>query len=371
VIATVALGQGAQSTISAQIASLGVNMLMVSPGSQATQGMRSGAGTITTLTEDDAKAIREECPSVSEVCETVGTGASIVFGNQNWSSRASGVGANYLEVKDWEIVEGAFFSESDVRGSAKVCVLGKTVVDNLFDGQSPVGQLVRLKKFPFRVIGVLAEKGQSSWGQDQDDVILAPYTTVQKKMLGIQHLQGMQISAVSEQHIDTAQQEITDVLHRRHRIAEGEDDDFNIRTQKDIATTFENTAKTMQLLLLAIASVSLLVGGIGIMNIMLVSVTERTREIGVRMAIGARGRDILFQFLVEAVVMTAVGGMLGIAFGSGVSRLVTQIMKWPTVVSPTAMAVAVGFSMGIGVFFGFYPAWKASRLNPIEALRYE
>ena len=371
VIATVALGQGAQATISAQIAALGVNMLMISPGSAATQGMRGGAGTLQTLTVDDAKALREECPSIAQVCETVGTGVSVVFGNQNWSTRVSGTGANYLDVKDWDIVDGAFFTDQEVRSAAKVCVLGKTVVDNLFEGQSPIGAVIRLKKFPFRVIGVLSEKGQSSWGQDQDDLIVAPYTTVQKKMLAITHLQGIQVSALTENHIDTANKEIQEVLHRRHHISDGEDDDFSIRSQKDIAATFEATAKTMQMLLLAIASVSLLVGGIGIMNIMLVSVTERTREIGVRMAIGARPSDILFQFLVEAVVMTGLGGLLGIGLGSLISHLVTTVMHWPTMVSPVAMAIAVGFSAAIGVFFGFYPAWKASRLNPIEALRYE
>ena len=371
VIATVALGQGAQATISSQIAALGVNMLIISPGSAATQGMRGGAGTLQTLIPDDAKALREECPSLSEVCETVGTGANAISGNQNWSTRLTGTGANYLKVKDWEIVDGAFFTDQDVRAASKVCVLGKTVADNLFEGRSPVGQVIRIKKFPFRVIGVLDEKGQTSWGQDQDDLILAPYTTVQKKMLAITHIQGIQCSAASEKLIDQANDEIVEVLHRRHHIADGEDDDFAVRTQKDIAQTFENTAKTMQMLLLAIASVSLLVGGIGIMNIMLVSVTERTREIGVRMAIGARPFDILFQFLVEAVVMTGVGGLLGIAVGSGIAHLVTNVMGWPTMVSPVAMAIAVGFSAGIGVFFGFYPAWKASRLNPIEALRYE
>ena len=371
VIATVALGQGAQATISAQIAALGVNMLMISPGSSAAGGMRGGAGTLTTLTVDDAKALREECPSIAEVCETVGTSGSIVSGNQNWSSRVSGTGANYLAVKDWDIVDGAFFTDQDVRAASKVCVLGKTVVDNLFEGASPVGQVVRIKKFPFRVIGVLSEKGQSSWGQDQDDVILCPYTTVQKKMLAITTLQGIQVSAISENHIDIAQKEINDTLHRRHHIADGEDDDFSIRTQKDLANTFESTAKTMQLLLLAIASVSLLVGGIGIMNIMLVSVTERTREIGVRMAIGARPSDILFQFLVESVVMSILGGVVGLIVGYTGAILLAHFTGWTTAVPASSVFIAVGFSAGVGVFFGYYPARKAAALNPIEALRYE
>jgi putative ABC transport system permease protein len=371
VIATVALGQGAQHAVSAQIAALGVNMLMVSPGSQAMGGHRLGAGTLTTLTVDDARAIREECPSVAEVCETVGTSAQAIFGNQNWSTRMTGTGANYTAVKDWEVGEGDFFTEQDVRSAVKVCVIGKTVADALFEDASPVGQVIRIRKFPFRVVGVLAEKGQSTWGQDQDDIVVAPYTTVQKKLLAIAHLHGVQASALDEEAIDQASAEIGDLLRRRHRMADGEDDDFTIRTQKDIASAFEGTARTMQLLLLGIASVSLLVGGIGIMNIMLVSVTERTREIGIRLAIGARARDILVQFLVEAVVITAAGGILGLGLGTAASFAITRLMTWPTVVSPAVMVLAVGFSATIGIFFGFYPAWKASALNPIDALRYE
>ncbi|MBM4085537.1 MAG: FtsX-like permease family protein, partial [Planctomycetes bacterium] len=315
VIAMVAIGQGASATVRAQIASLGTNMLMVMPGSSGSGGVRWGSGSVTTLTSEDSQAIGRECPAVAHVSAGVRTVAQVVFGNQNWSTSIFGGSEQYLDVKDWPMESGSYFTASDVRAANKVCVIGKTVEENLFQGMDAAGQIIRVKRIPFRVLGVLTRKGQTSWGQDQDDVVIMPHTTAQKKILGITHVNMIMVSATAVDMINEASRQITALLRQRHRLQFKEDNDFTIRTQNEIASAAETTSKVMSTLLASIASVSLIVGGIGIMNIMLVSVTERTREIGIRMAVGARGRDILFQFLVESVVLSAIGGAIGVGLG--------------------------------------------------------
>ena len=371
VIAMVSIGQGARSSVQAQIASLGTNVLMVFPDHTTQSGVRGGMGTLANLLEDDAKAIAEECPSVAAVSPQVRTSTQVVFGDQNWNTGVQGVSPEFVQIRDWPIESGSFFTDSDVRGAAKVAVLGKTVTDYLFGGQDPIGQIVRIKKLPFKVVGVLARKGGAASGADQDDIVIVPYTSAQKKLLGHRHFGIILVSAVNRNLIPQAQQEITDLLRQRHRIPSDADDDFTIRSQSDIAATAEATSKVMTILLGSIASVSLLVGGIGIMNIMLVSVTERIREIGIRMAVGARGRDILFQFLVEAVVLSTFGGILGILLGMVSSKVISSLAHWPTLIAANSVLLAFLFSGIVGIFFGFYPAQKAARLDPIEALRYE
>jgi putative ABC transport system permease protein len=371
VIAMVGIAEGARSEVQAQISTLGTNVLMVFPGSVTQGGVRSGWGSVTSMTVEDAATILESCPSVARVAPTVRTVGQVVAGNQNWSTAIQGAGAAYFEIRDWPLQSGLPFTDLDVRSATKVCVLGASVVEKLFPNQDPIGQVVRIKKVPFTVLGVLARKGGSSMGADQDDLVVAPFTTVQKRIMGITHIQGMNISAVSKEKIPEAQSEIEALLRRRHRIPTGGVDDFMIRAQSDIAQAAEQTSRIMTLLLGSIASVSLLVGGIGIMNIMLVSVTERIREIGVRMAVGARTGDIRLQFLLEAVVLSTVGGLIGMLLGLGVSRMVSSMAGWPVLLSPGAVVMAFAFAVIVGVFFGFYPAEKASRLDPIEALRYE
>ncbi|HEX7878229.1 MAG TPA: ABC transporter permease, partial [Candidatus Eisenbacteria bacterium] len=325
----------------------------------------------TSMTGDDADAIRREAPSVARVAPTTRTVAQIVAGNQNWSTQVQGAGSDYFEVRDWPVEYGLPFTELDVRSAAKVAILGTTVAENLFPGDDPVGQVVRINKVPFSVLGILKKKGGNAMGSDQDDIIVVPYTTSQKRLQGITHIQGMMISAVTKERVPDAQDEITQILRRRHRIAPGGNDDFIIRAQSDIAATAEETSKVMTMLLGAIASVSLLVGGIGIMNIMLVSVTERIREIGIRMAVGARPGDILLQFLLEAIILSTLGGLIGVGLGLAISQIVSKAAGWSVLVAPPAVAMAFGFAVAIGVFFGFYPARKAALLDPIEALRYE
>jgi putative ABC transport system permease protein len=371
VIAMIGIAEGARTQVQQQISMLGTNMIMVFPGSVTQGGVHSGWGSITSMTADDATAILGGCPSVARVSPTVRTVGQVVVGNQNWATSIQGAGPDYFEIRDWPIQTGQSFTELDVRSAAKVCVLGASVAEQLFPGQNPVGQVVRIKKVPFNVLGVLSRKGANSHGDDQDDLVVAPYTTIQKRMMGISHIQGMTISAISKDRIDDAQEEITTLLRRRHRIAPGGSDDFMIRAQAEIAQTAEETSKVMTLLLGSIASVSLLVGGIGIMNIMLVSVTERIREIGIRMAIGAHPGDIRTQFLLEAIILSTLGGLIGVGMGVVVSRIVARAAGWPVLTSPQAVAMAFGFAVVVGVFFGFYPAQKASRLDPIEALRYE
>ena len=372
VITMVALGNGARVSIEQQIQSAGTNVIMISAGNFTAGGVRGGAGGANTLTPDDAVAIRE-VPGVQYLVETVrNRGGQVVAANQNWNTSIEGTNVDLPMIKSWPMESGTFLTATDLATNSKVCVIGTTVKSMLYpDGNDPVGEIIRIGKHPFKIIGVLTSKGQSSVGQDQDDVIYAPFTTVQKRMRGITYIEGMTVSAASADNIKQVADAISAVLRVRHKIQPGDNDDFMCRTLEDIAAIRTETTRTMTMLLASIAGVSLLVGGIGIMNIMLVSVTERTREIGLRLAIGARGGDVLLQFLVEAVVLSLLGGSIGIGLGFGLSQGLTQFLQWPTYVSPDAVLVAFGFAAAIGVFFGFYPARKASALDPIEALTYE
>ena len=372
VITMVALGNGASQSIEQQIASAGTNVIMVNAGNFTMGGVRQGAGASNTLMPEDAEAIRNEVPGVQYVAAGVDQGAQVVAGNQNWFSRVQGTDVELPLIRSWATESGAFFTPADVTSAAKVCVVGTTVRDMLFgEGIDPVGQVIRIRNQPFKVVGVMGSKGQSAMGQDQDDVIFAPYTTIQKKFRGITYIQNVTVSAASADSIKKVAEDIAALLRTRHRIQPGDSDDFMVRTLEDIAAMRTETTRTMTALLASIAGVSLLVGGIGIMNIMLVSVTERTREIGLRLAIGARGRDVLTQFLVEAIVISLLGGFIGIGLGYALSRGLTRFLEWPTFITPDAVAVAFGFAAATGIFFGFYPARKASALDPIEALRYE
>jgi putative ABC transport system permease protein len=370
VIAMIAVGGGAQAAVQAQINSLGSNFLMIFPGVATQSGARIFTGQ-STITEDDVAAVKSECPAVAYVSPSVRSGAQVVAGTMNWGTSIQGVGVDWPFVRSWNVEKGAFFGDSEVRSAAKVAVLGATVANELFPDGNAVDQMVRIKNIPFRVVGVLETKGGSTMGQDQDDTVIAPYTTVMKLIKKTVKIDMFMVSAASRFDVDEAQKEIEALLRQRHRIQPGQDSDFMIRSQQEIAQTADQTSRQMSALLAAIASISLLVGGIGIMNIMLVSVTERTREIGIRMAIGAKGRDILTQFLIEALSLSVAGGAIGIALGIGTSRFLAWKQKWPIVLSPAAILLAFGFSAAIGIFFGFYPAQKASRLDPIEALRYE
>jgi putative ABC transport system permease protein len=370
VIAMIGVGQGSQAAIRAQISSLGTNFLMVFPGVATQSGARIFTGE-STLTEDDVAAVKAECPAVAYVSPQSRTGAQVASAGLNWGTQIQGVGVEWPFIRSWNVEKGAFFGDSEVRAAAKVCLLGSTVADALFPGEDPVGQAVRIKNFPFRVVGVLETKGGSMMGQDQDDIVVAPYTTVMRLLKGRTKIDMFTAAAASRGAVEEAQKQIEALLRQRHRIQPGQDSDFMIRSQQEISQTADQTSRTLSLLLASAASISLLVGGIGIMNIMLVSVTERTREIGIRMAIGAKGRDILTQFLIEALALSVAGGAIGVALGVGASRFLAWKAKWPIEMSPAAVLLAFGFSAAIGVFFGFYPARKASRLDPIEALRYE
>jgi putative ABC transport system permease protein len=371
VIAMLAIGQGAEYSVKQQIAALGTNVVMVFPGAQQQGGVRTGAGTAVTLTEDDAAAIVRECPAVQYLSPGAIAGGQVIAGNLNWSTLVQGVGVDYLTIREWPLEYGDFFSDQDVKGATKVCVIGKTVADNLFPDSSPVDQTIRIRNVPFKVSGVLSKKGQNAMGQDQDDVILAPYTTVIRRLSHWPNLRYILVSADGLNDINTAQMQISELLRMRHKIQPYEADDFTIRNQTDLAATATATTQILTILLASIASVSLLVGGIGIMNIMLVSVTERTREIGIRMSIGARSRDILTQFIIEALVLSLMGGIVGIILGIGGSSMISTLAKWPTIVTAFSVALSFGFSIAIGIFFGYYPARKAAMLNPIDALRYE
>ncbi len=371
VIAMVAIGEGAKALVRAQIASLGTNLLVILPGTVTLGGARTGAGGVPTLVDSDAKAIMEEVPLISRASPVVRQVQQVIASDQNWSTAVQGVAPEFQQIRDWQVERGRFISQADVDSTAKVVLLGQTVAYNLFGDEDPVDAIIRIKKIPFRVIGTLGAKGQTGYGTDQDDVVMIPYTTMQKRVMGVAHVQQIVASAVSADATQEAKQQITDLLRQRHKIQPGREDDFNIRNLSDIAEAASNSAAVMAILLGSIASVSLLVGGIGIMNIMLVSVTERTREIGIRMAVGARSRDIMLQFIVEAVVMAAIGGTLGILLGIGSSSMINRMMQWPVLIRPDIVAVALLVSGGVGIFFGFYPAQKAAHLDPIDALRYE
>ncbi len=374
VIAMVAIGAGASKVISDQIASMGSNLLLVLPGSTTSGGLRTGSGGTPTLTYDDAKAIKAECPSVSEVAPTVRGTAQVVYGNQNWSTIVLGTTPEMVIVREWPIQSGRNLSQSDVDGATKNCLIGQTVAENLFGDSDPLGKIVRIKKVPFTVVGVLDRKGRSAQGTDQDDVIYIPLITAQRKVFGSlfpNTIGAMMIQAKDAESLKKAEEEVTSLLTQRHRIGPNKDADFTVRNLSEIMEVSAQSSKVMSLLLGAVASISLIVGGIGIMNIMLVSVTERTREIGIRMAIGAKEGDILLQFLTEAVLLTTLGGIVGMVLGVTSAFTVSKLAGWPTLISFQAIVIAVVFSAGVGVFFGFYPARKAASLNPIDALRYE
>ncbi|RJQ49658.1 MAG: FtsX-like permease family protein [Nitrospiraceae bacterium] len=374
VIAMLAVGTGASQQIESQISSIGSNLLMVLPGATTAGGVRMGAGTRPTLTMADAEAIKKDSPAVSDVAPILNGVAQVVYGHQNWSTGVVGTTPGMLNVREWELSSGRPFTEQDVKSATKVCLLGQTVVDNLFGDTDPVGKTIRIKKLPFTVIGVLQSKGQSPGGQDQDDTIYVPVTTAQKKLFGTAFPGMVRIIMVKAKSIDdlvSAEEQINALLKQRHRIGPREENDFTVRNLTQMLQAAEQSTKVMTILLGAIASVSLLVGGIGIMNIMLVSVTERTREIGIRMAVGARTWDIRLQFIIEALTLSLIGGIAGIIIGVSTSEILAALAEWPTIVSPLSVIMAFSFSGLVGIFFGFYPAYKASLLDPIEALRYE
>jgi putative ABC transport system permease protein len=373
VIAMVGIGQGASASIQSQIANLGNNMLQIWAGSSNSGGMRGGSGSNNTLTADDVEAIERECPAVRAATPGVRANGQLVFGNQNWSASGGISGSNekFPEIRSWTVGSGEFFTEGDVRTAARVCVLGKTVADNLFAGVDPVGQTLRIRNLPFRVVGVLNPKGSTAWGQDQDDTVIVPYTTAQKKMLTISHVHNAMVSAISPSATFTAEKQITELLRQRHKLGPNMENDFNVRNLSDVAEAADESSKIMTNLLASIAGVSLMIGGIGIMNIMLVSVTERTREIGIRMAIGARTGVIRRQFLIESITLSLVGGLIGVLFGIAASIIISSTLNWPTLISPVTIVGSVAFSIVVGVAFGYYPARKAAALDPIDALRYE
>jgi len=370
VIAMVAVASGASHAVQEAIGSLGTNFIMVFPGAVTQSGAHIHGGE-STLTEDDVEAVRRECPSVAYVSAGVRTAGQVVAGGLNWGTAIYGVGVDWPLIRAWNTSQGEFFTEAEVRAGAKVCVLGAAVAEELFPDGHAVGQIVRIKNVPFRVLGVLERKGGTTMGTDQDDQVVAPYTTVMKRLMGTTRINIMYIAAVSAEAVPRAEQEIEALLRQRHRIRPGQPSDVMMRSQEEIAGRAAESSRTMSVLLGSVAAISLLVGGIGIMNIMLVSVTERTREIGVRLAVGAKARHILLQFLLEAIILSVVGGGLGVALGMGVSRLLSRLAGWPTIVGAGSVGLAFGFAALVGIFFGFYPARKASRLDPIEALRYE
>jgi len=371
VIAMVAIGEGAKKKVQEQIASLGTNLLVILPGTVTLGGARTGFGGRQSLVPSDAKAIMDEIPIVSGASPVLRQVQQVIAGDQNWSTQTQGVAPEFQRIREWQVREGRFLSQADVDSTAKVALIGETVAYNLFGDNDPLDAIIRIKKIPFRVIGILAAKGQSGNGTDQDDVVMVPYTTMMKLVMGVTYIQQIIVAAVSADTTQEANNQIASLLRQRHKIRPGADDDFMIRNLSDIAEAASNSATVMAVLLGSIASVSLLVGGIGIMNIMLVSVTERTREIGIRMAVGARSRDIMLQFIVEAVVMAASGGVIGILVGIGSSNLIKYLAELPTLIRPDIIAISFLVSGTVGIFFGFYPARKAAQLDPIDALRYE
>jgi putative ABC transport system permease protein len=372
VIAMLAIGQGSKESIQAQISNLGTNLLTVFPSASMTGGVRLEAGTSIKMTIDDYKAVEARCPAVMYSTPTVRVSGQLIAGSQNWRTSVWGVNPDYFDIRNLTIQSGIAFSTADDHSASKVCVIGQTVDKYLFgEGIDPVGKQVRINKIPFSIIGMLTAKGQNAFGQDQDDIVIAPFTTVQERMMTVTYIQSIMVSATSEKMIPEASDEITQVLKERHHLGASEDPDFTIRSQADIANAASATAGILTILLASIASISLLVGGIGIMNIMLVSVTERTREIGIRMGVGARGRDVLLQFLIEALMISLIGGILGVGLGILTSEVIAGIMKWPVTITLESILLSFLFSTAIGIFFGWYPARKAASLNPIDALRYE
>jgi putative ABC transport system permease protein len=376
VIAMVGVGAGAQARVAEQIQSLGSNLIIVLSGSTTSGGIRLGQGSQLTITEEDSLAIAREIPAVQAAAPSMRGTAQVVYGNLNWATGIQGVTPDYAEAREWGVTSGRFLTIEDLDGATKVALLGQTTAENLFGDLDPLGQIIRIKKVPFTVVGVLDRKGQNSWGQDQDDIVIIPLTTAKKKVLGVSQANARSVGSISVkiragENMIEAEDQMRALLRQRHRLQPYQDDDFTLRNLSEILQTQEESSKVMTYLLAAIASVSLLVGGIGIMNIMLVSVTERTREIGLRMAVGARGRDILLQFLVEAVTLSLIGGIIGIALGVVSSQAISEFAEWRTQLPLGAVVMAFGFAAAVGVFFGFYPARKAARLDPIEALRYE
>lgn len=373
VITMMAIGQGSKQSIKSSLSGMGSNMITVMPSSNEPGGIQLAGSSIQTLVMEDVEAIKElNSPNIKGISPVVTASGQAIHGNNNWPTTMTGVSPDYLEIRQIKLKDGILFSEQDVKTFAKVCVLGQTVIDNLFPGgQDPIGKTIRFKNIPFQVIGVLAPKGQSNFGQDQDDIILTPYTTVQKRITATTYLQNIYISAANEDVSDAATAEITESLRKTHRLTEKESNDFTVRTQAELISTITSTSSMLTILLTAIASISLLIGGIGIMNIMYVSVTERTREIGLRMAIGGRGIDILMQFLVEAILLSITGGLIGVVLGITSTKVIGSLLNWPVLISETAILVSFAVCAFTGIFFGYYPARNASRLDPIEALRYE
>jgi putative ABC transport system permease protein len=372
VIAMLAIGQGSKKSIQDQMSDMGTNLVFAMPGSEQRGGVQMGGSDAQTMKLSDVEAIEKDCPAISAVSPQVRASGQMVFGNKNWPSSIYGVNEKYLDIRKYEISSGRVFTEQEVKTYAKVCLIGQTVIENLFtDGTDPIGQTVRFNNIPFKVIGVLEGKGENGMGQDQDDLMLSPYTTVQKRILSITHIQGIYASAATEDLNDTALEQLTETLRRTHKIKEGEADDFRVMSQSELVQTFTSISDVLTALLGAISGISLLVGGIGIMNIMYVSVTERTREIGLRLSVGGRGSDIMMQFLVESILLSVAGGAIGILLGVLASYVVASLMNWPVVVMTSAIVFAFGVCSAIGIFFGWYPARKAAGLNPIDALRYE
>ena len=372
VITMLAIGQGSERSIQAQISEMGSNMSMIHPGADVRGGVRQDASAMETLKLQDYEDIVDETRFVSAVSPSVNSSGQAIYGANNAPTTVYGISPDYLEIRRYKVEDGDMFTEQDIQTAAKVCVVGKTVVDNLFpDGSNPVGKVIRFQKLPFRIVGVLESKGYNSMGMDQDDLILAPYTTIQKKVLAITHLQGITCSALKEEYTDQAIDEISEILRRNHKLKESDDDDFTIRSQQELSTMLTSTTDMMTVLLAAVAGISLLVGGIGIMNIMYVSVTERTREIGLRMSIGAKGIDILAQFLIESILISVTGGLIGVVFGVGAALVVNGVAHFPIYIQPWSVILSFAVCTVTGVFFGWYPAKKAAQLDPIEAIRYE
>ncbi len=372
VITMLAIGQGSKKSIQAEISEMGSNMIMIQPGGDIRGGVRQEASSMETLKLEDYQNIVDETRYVAAVSPSVNSSGQVIYGANNAPTTIYGISPDYMEIRRYKVEDGEMFSEQDITVAAKVCVVGKTVVDNLFPGgENPVGKVIRFQKLPFKIVGVLESKGYNSMGMDQDDLILAPYTTIQKKVLAITHLQGITCSALKEEYTEQAIDEISEILRRNHKLKADEEDDFTIRSQQELSSMLTSTTDMMTVLLAAVAGISLLVGGIGIMNIMYVSVTERTREIGLRMSIGAKGIDILSQFLIESILISVTGGLIGVIFGVGSAIIVNQVAHFPIFIQPWSVLLSFVVCTATGIFFGWYPAKKAAQLDPIEAIRYE